>query len=192
MIKKLNIMKYKYIFIIGSLTFLSLIFYSCEKTSPEPKARSTASYYINGQDENLSKWARAVYLNDQKDTINIYIDARGDGPKVRSIALERLLLKEGTQELKGIFKFGERESQLPTPSLYTGQNDGTEIAIEDWFYLDTTTTENWVNIVNYDEETGFLNGTFQFTAQRDTTFSLSGDLPHVITVTNGYFEATLE
>lgn len=186
-------MKYPAVFITTFLFSVSIfLFTSCEKISPRPENRSNASYHLNGLDEALWKGASAVKRNYVKDTFNLNIQASEDGFVKRSMSLDHLLIKEGIQELRSIEKLGVINDDSPSASVRTISDDGHDFLILDWYYLDTSAVDNWVNIIQYNEETQFIQGTFQFTAIRDTVFVGGNDLPDTIQVREGYFEATLE
>jgi|AntRauTorckE5430_2_1112549.scaffolds.fasta_scaffold01468_5 hypothetical protein len=185
-------MKQPFIFTTVFLLSIAILTTSCEKVFHRPQKRSNASYYLNELDEALWKGASAVKRNYVKDTFNLNIQASENGFVKRSMSLDHLLIKEGIQELSGIEKLGVINNNSPTASLRTISDDGHDFLILDWYYLDTSAVDNWVNIIQYNAETQFIQGTFQFTAIRDTVFVGGNDLPDTIQVREGYFEATLE
>ena len=174
---------------------ITLFFISCDKDSigvNKPIVESNASYHINGIDNSSWVTSRSIFRNDQKDTVNIYINAGLKEQQTSSISFRNILLEEGRQELLGIFKIGNNEYKLPTPNLTTSFHDGTDIVVEDWYYLDTTTHNNWITILTYNEAEHLIRGTFQFTAIRDSVFPASGLLPDHLEIRDGYFETTIK
>lgn len=170
-----------------------LLSFSCEKDPIGNGANnSTASYNINGV-VNQATWTypRAIFKNGAKDTINIYVTSGWEDNR-HNISLRQIILKEGVQDLPGVFKLGSIETILPTASLSISVDDGLDLVAKDWYYLDTTASGNWINILTYDETSNFIRGNFQFTAIRDTAFSPSNALPEVIVVEDGYFETTVD
>jgi hypothetical protein len=180
--------------ILYLITTISI--FSCERNpierNPLP-VESNSFYTINGLDNSLWKISRARFKNDNiEDTISIYIDAGLNEQQTSTIILSNILLKQGQQELLGIFKLGSNEDKLPTPNLTTSFHDGIDIIVDDWYYLDTTKNDNWVNILAYNEADNFIAGTFQFTLIRDSIFQPSGLLPDIAEIKDGYFETRIE
>ncbi|MCR9055531.1 MAG: hypothetical protein NXI26_27125, partial [bacterium] len=164
-------MKYSAVFITTFLYSVTIfLFTSCEKISPQPENRSNASYHLNGLDGALWKGASARQSYYLKDTFDLSIQASEKGLVKRTISLDHLLIKEGIQEISGIRKLGSTDNNSPAASVRTISDDGHDFLILDWYYLDTSAVDNWVNIIQYNEETQFIQGTFQFTAIRDTVF----------------------
>ncbi|MCG8326734.1 MAG: hypothetical protein MI974_03560 [Chitinophagales bacterium] len=176
--------------LVLSIILLSV---SCDKDIISNGANnSTASYNINGV-LNQAQWtySRAIFKNGAKDTINIYVTSGWEDNR-HTISLAKIILKEGVQDLLGVFKVGSIERILPTPSLSISVDHGLDVIGKDWYYLDTTASDNWINILTYNETSNFIRGNFQFTAIRDTVFSPSGALPDMIVIEDGYFETTVD
>jgi hypothetical protein len=148
----------------------------------------TTTYTIDNTDHALWKTSRAIFENEEKNTINIYIDAGVEEQRIHTISLKQIVLEEGIQELSGVFKLGSSAEDRPTVNFTTSFHNGVDIVVEDWYFTDTTLKDNWVNILTYDKDDNYVRGTFQFTAIRDSRFTSSGALPDVIVIQEGYFE----
>lgn len=175
---------------------IMISFLSCSKEEPlqpQQTEESSAYYEINGQeidDLKRSWWIRGNYT---KDTFDIFIRGFNEAGYVqRSISLSRLLLKEGKQKLLSPWGLNIPNDGRPSAWVQTILDDGLDFTGLDWFLLDTTYKENWVNILEYDEVDQFIRGTFQFRAIQDPLFNDGfSDLPDTILVKNGWFEADL-